>query len=302
MITPTEKLTSRLKLIERLKINLPWLNGPTRIPGTQAFVKPKNEGQPPVSETDETSKDAEQRDEKSGSFPSMERLIRESGASMPYALALGICEDQLPLLLYLTNPAPGALLITGDSGAGKTRLLRSAVYSAILMNKPDQLNFYILSDTKAEYTDLAEFEHCRKLGSLSEAPQIIDELTQIADQRKLKPADQIILIAVENIAWVAQNLNLTMLTKLHHLIKHGPRLGIWMIATFSTSEIDEVEPALLEAFRTHLIGSIKDRLLADYLGRNDNCPAPGLEKGFQFCASAEGGWLYFWICDPNGGV
>ena len=111
-----------------------------------------------------------------------------------------------------------------------------------------------------------------------------------------------ILVVIEDIAEVANNLNLTMLTRLHHLIKHGPRLGIWVLATLSSEDLEYADPALLDAFRTHLLGSIADPLAANYLGRDDHCPAPQIEKGRQFCASVEGGWLYFWICDPTGGA
>lgn len=298
MTTPAERLTSRLKVVDRLRINIPWLSSPTRSPGIQAFTK-STTGEIPANTP---GSDPLPADETPAGYPSLQDLLAESGASSPLTLVLGMCEDHLPLMLYLTNPAPGALLAVGDTGAGKTRLVRSALFSAALMNTPEQLTYTLIAADLAEYTDLAEFAHCRKLAPLSDAPSIIDELFLETEKRRLKPSEPMILVAIEDIAEVANNLNLTMLTRLHHLIKHGPRLGIWVIATLSCEDLEYADPALLDAFRTHLLGSIADPLAANYLGRDDHCPAPQIEKGRQFCASVEGGWLYFWICDPTGGA
>ena len=45
---------------------------------------------------------------------SMERVLGNERIVPAYSLVLGICEDQLPLVLDLTDPSPGSVLIAGD--------------------------------------------------------------------------------------------------------------------------------------------------------------------------------------------
>ena len=300
MNTIENRLINRLKVMERLKTNLPWMGNQVKNLGMKGISKTQTEELPPVS-TVEDRLAKESKPDGSLEISSFQSVIAENGPFAPYTIVLGMCEDGVPLTLNLDNPAPGALLITADPEAGKTRLLRSILFSAAQINSTGQVIFYISADNPHEYTDLAELDHCRKLFAHrdSEAPRIIQELFSELENRKLKTADEMIIFAVEDLTQFAQAFDDALLSKLHHLIKHGPRSGIWTFATLSSNDVDQIDPNLQEAFRTHLLGYLADTDIATYLARDVNCPAQRLVKGSQFCASVSGDWFSFWICDNS---
>jgi hypothetical protein len=303
MNTIENRLMSRLKVMERLSTKLPWMGNQVKNLGIKGMGKTQTDGLSSASLVEE-SVFVDPHPASASDFPSLQAVLGESGPFAPPSIFLGLCEDGVPLTLNLDNPAPGALLITADPEGGKTRLLRSILSSANLINTSERVIFYILAANPNEYTDLAELDHCKKLigAQAWEASKIIQELFSELENRKLKTADTIILFAIEGLFQFSQTMDADLLSKLFHLIKHGPRSGIWMIATLSSKDVDQVDPNLLEAFRTHLLGYLADAVTATYLARDVNCPAQGLVKGSQFCASVANEWFSFWICDPAGGV
>jgi hypothetical protein len=302
MNTIENRLMSRLKVMERLNTKLPWLGNQAKNLGGKRLSKIQTEELP--SDVQVAEPDVMNAPDGALEIPSLQSALADHSPLSPYTIFLGMCEDGVPLTLNLDNPAPGALLITADPEGGKTRLLRSILFSATLINSIDQVVFYILAANPHEVTDLAESEHCKKLIALREreTSAVIEELFFELENRKLKPVDSMILFAIEDLIQLAQSIGESSLGKLFHLIKHGPRSGIWTIATLSSKDVDQIDPNLLEAFRTHLLGYLEDPVTATYLARDVNCPAQGLLKGSQFCASVANDWFSFWICDPTGGV
>jgi hypothetical protein len=303
MNTIENRLMSRLRVMERLNTKLPWLGNQAKNIGIKVVSKSQTEELPADTQM-EASVASIPTQEAIQVIPSLQSVLSENGPFSPHTIFLGMCEDGVPLTLNLENPAPGALLITADPEAGKTRLLRSILSSVTLINEADQVVFYIFAANSHEYTDLAELDHCQKLIAHRdhEASRIIQELFSELETRKLRPADTMIVFAIEDLFQLAQAVEGSLLSNLIHLIKHGPRSGIWPIATLSSKDVDQIDPNLQEAFRTHLLGFLADPVTATYLARDVNCPAQGLIKGSQFCASVAGDWFSFWICDPVGGV
>jgi hypothetical protein len=303
MNTIENRLMSRLKVMERLKTNLPWLGSQAKNLGMKGLGKIQTDELPADFMVEDRVAEAPTQEDLP-EFPTLQSILEENGPLSPYTIFLGMCEDGVPLTLNLVNPAPGALLITADPESGKTRLLRSILFSATQINTADQVVFDIIATNPHEYTDLAELDHCQKLLAHRdrEASSLIQELFSELEQRKLKPAETMIIFAIEDLIQLAHAIDDALLSKLYHLIKHGPRSGIWTIAVLSSKDVDQIDPNLLEAFRTHLLGYLADPVTATYLARDVNCPAQGLVKGSQFCASVAGDWFSFWICDPAGGV
>lgn len=301
MIISEDKLKSRLKVIERFKTGLPWLGSQAhnlKLKGLRSGTRQASSTAPIQDNAlEETSLEPVQK-------ASLQGLLEAIGPVEPLSILLGASEDGLPLTLNLTNPTPGALLIAGDAESGKTRFIRSVLYSAAMINPAEQVVFHIIAANLNEYTDLAELDNCLNLFShtdLATTP-LLEELFAESEKRRLKPAKPVILLIIEDIPRLMQSLNSELTAQLYRLIKHGPRLGIWVIASVSSEDVEHAYPALLEAFRTHLIGYISDPVLAGYLARDENCPAGQLEKGSQLCAVVAGEWLIFQLYDPVGGV
>jgi hypothetical protein len=296
----TDLLTARIKLFDHVRTAFPWLTKRSiNLIGNKERSK----------NTDKIGAETAEMPEKQPSTEVLSRLpylneILHSGNSLPpFTIFLGLCDDGQHLTVDLQNPAPGSLLITGECESGKTRLVRSILSSVPIINSPAQASFYILAENINEYTDLAESENCRKLVSHQDIAgrRILQELFDECEKRQSMPGTIKLVLAIDNLCAYLNTLDTAWQSKFLRIIKHGPRTGIWTIATLPTISVERLEPAVLDAFRTHLLGSISDPVLATYLAGDSACPAGLLEKGAQFCASSANGWFSFWICDPGEG-
>lgn len=231
--------------------------------------------------------------------PTLAELLESLVEPPPYAALLGACEDGLPFLFDLTNPAPGAILVTGDAAGGKTRLLHSILHSASRMNSPEQLNFSVIARQPDEYLDLNEMEHCQAILPVEDqaVPDLIAELVEIVDTRKRNhPQDPALILVIDDLAALLPFLDEQAYARLYWLIRHGPRYQVWTLATLAAEQADQLDPRFLSAFRTRLFGFMRNERLAQRLAGDDGIATRDIEKGRQFYVPYGGEWLRFWIC------
>ncbi len=115
MLSPDERLMIGLKVLERLKPRLSnqrLRRSQKNAPGLPGQLDGGPDGGSP-SEEDETGAINPE------ALPDLQAMLLLAGPLPPYSLILGACDDGLPFLLDLANPAPGALMIAADAGAGK---------------------------------------------------------------------------------------------------------------------------------------------------------------------------------------
>jgi len=240
--------------------------------------------------------------------PTLAGLLEGLTEPSPYACLLGACEDGLPFLFDLTNPAPGALLVTGDAAGGKTRLLHSLLHSACRMNSPEQLNFNVVARQPDEYLDLNETEHCQSILPVEEpaVAHLIAELVDTVETRKRNhPQDPAMILVIDDLATLISFLDEQTYARLYGLIRHGPRYQVWTLAALPAEQAAQLDPRFLSAFRTRLFGYMHDERLAQRLAGDDNLATRDLEQGRQLYVPYGGEWLRFWICkvdrtDPGG--
>ncbi len=156
-----------------------------------------------------------------------------------HAALLGSCDDSLPFLLDLANPAPGALLITSDSGGGKTALIRSILSSASQMNPPERVSFDLIAAQPDEYQSIESTPHCRSILPVEDrgVGELIGRLIRLAEKRKKTgPVDPAILLAIDDLASLLPFLSEEAFSSLYWLIRHGPRYMIWTIAALPSAQ------------------------------------------------------------------
>ena len=135
--------------------------------------------------------------------PTLAELLESLPEPPPYAALLGACEDGLPFLFDLTNPAPGAILVTGDAAGGKTGLLHSILHSACRMNTPEQLIFNVIASQPEEYLDLDPLEHCQAILPVEE-PAVADLIAELVDtvetRKRNHPQDPAMILVIDDLA------------------------------------------------------------------------------------------------------
>jgi hypothetical protein len=241
--------------------------------------------------------------------PKLAELLESLTDPPPYAALLGACEDGLPFLFDLTNPAPGAVLVTGDAGGGKTRLLHSILHSACRMNTPEQLIFNVIASQPEEYLDLDPTEHCQAILPVEEpaVADLIADLVETVETRKRNhPQDPAMILVIDDLAALLTFLDEQAYARLYWLIRHGPRYQVWTLATLPAMQAGGLDSRFLSAFRTRLFGYMHDERLAQRLAGDDGIATRDIERGRQFYVPYGGEWLRFWICKveetPPGGV
>jgi hypothetical protein len=235
-------------------------------------------------------------------IPSLDDIIERTGEFAPGSVILGICEDGLPFVLDLANPAPGALLAAGDEGSGKTHFLQSVLESARLLNSPEEVAFSLILSDPQEYLAISKADHCMHCLPADDesAGEIIQELTELAEQRRHGyTGGPTYLLGIDDLEDCLHNLDEQDFSRLYWLIRHGPRSRIWTIATLRPDNSDLIDPRFLTAFRTRIIGQMKDHNLAGYLAGDEEMDCHDLEAGIQFLLPFGGAWLPIWICDPQ---
>jgi hypothetical protein len=207
----------------------------------------------------------------------------------------------VPLHLDLTNPAAGSLLICGDPGSGKSRLLRAILASAAMLNTPDQVSYYLLARKPEEFTDLAEPDHCQAVqaSDKAEAGELIKELLEEIEIRKRGVPGPALILGIDDLANLLRTLDDSGFSDLYRLVRHGPRAQVWTIAALSTRYLQWIDRRMLEAFRTHLLGSTANPTDANRLAGNLDEFLQSLSAGQQFGVCFRGEWVKFWICEPE---
>lgn len=228
--------------------------------------------------------------------PTLPGVLKELGPLPHAALFLGIAEDSLPVLLNLADPVPGPVLITGDSGSGKTRLLQLIARAASLLHGPDDLRFAVIAEQPEEWDELSSSPNCEGILSFLEplTANYIGSLVNWAHTNK--NAREFVLLLIDGLEGVEADTSLHQ--SLRWLLLRGPARRIWPIVTLKATRASAVTQ-WLPSFRTRLCGHVaSDRDLTPITGAS-GASFDGLEPGAQFAMREGKLWLPFRLPSPE---
>jgi len=300
MITPDERLVAGLKALDRL-----WPVLDKARLNLQTTLRPAHTRQ--QADSSATTQPADQDvslspETVSQSVPSLPVLLQQIGGLPEYALLLGVCGDGLPFVLDLTNPAPGSILIAGDRHPDSLQLLDAMLVSAGILNRASKVNYDLLYEAGALSLQACSLANCNQVFDISDASaaERICSLAALVEQRRrTTPRGPVLILAIEDLAALARQLNEDDFAKLFWLVKHGPRARVWVIANLYAEDAEQIDERLLAAFRTRLIGATHDPLLAAYLAGDDQIETANLQPGRQYGVPFGEDWLTIWVCEPD---
>ena len=215
------------------------------------------------------------------------------------AVILGICDDGLPLALDLSDSAPGAVLAIGDVREEQIGLLRTAVASVCSRNSPRGAQFLVFSHQPESWqtwiTQNGFNRHCIAIENAQEdfLRERILQLVDWAEQRRLgQRVGPPVLLVIDTLVFLPR-LEYEIRFNLDWLIKEGPQVKIWTIATISTELASSLGDRMLRSFQSRILGCTKEPGIYSRLVGLDEAQAGWLTQPGSFTVQVGGNWLKF---------
>jgi hypothetical protein len=200
-------------------------------------------------------------------LPSLSDVLRSYQAVPAYSLLLGIGDDNIPLMLDLTEPGAGSFLVVSDSKEIDKRILNSILASGYKQNTQYELSIHLISQDDQLRSSSSGQVQVRNVFSPDDPATavLIEEVCDLLDKRQDDRIQlPVQLLVLDRITELLAGLSLTAQNHLLRLIKHGPFWGIWVIGTMTTFQLDEPYYEVIESFPSRIAGMIKDDGYARY--------------------------------------
>ncbi len=230
--------------------------------------------------------------------PTLQAVLKDLSPLPQYTVFLGICEDGLPLLMNLSNPSAGSILVIGDQAFANKSLVRSLLASMIALIPPDQAQITLVSPGLAGCEVITRDESgFPTLGSRpEEVSDLIWKYTALTEERlyghRHGPVKVLVIDGLESLIL---HLDQAGLEHLDWLVLHGPRCGVWVVASQDLERVKFFDDHLVHAFGTRLLGPIGSPQLATYLSGTQPEVLASLIPGVQFCVVMEEEVVKFWL-------
>jgi hypothetical protein len=193
---------------------------------------------------------------KRAAAPSLYKILDAYGAFPPFSLVIGLSKNGLPFMLDLDNPKSGSILVVGETGSGKTQLLKVVSNSACLLNNPQDVSLYVISNKASDYTGLLNYPHCQALLAPYDraAGEMVIELASIAEQRRTgRELGSMMLLIIDDLSSISRILSdYSVYLNLKTLVSRGPKSGIWPIISINPNDVLEEKGQFLRIFGTYI--------------------------------------------------
>jgi hypothetical protein len=223
--------------------------------------------------------------------PSLDEVLDQIGPLPKKSLFFGQADDELPVLLDLSNPLPGPVLIAGDPGAGKTNLLRIIARFVVSTHRPQEIQYGVITSCPHEWEDLSDVPHCIGIFPVNEESSVNFTQALALWVSRSKMNGQAVLFMIDGLdQFACQN---HAVDDLHKILLHGPSRQIWPILTINPNQSEDAR-AWLKYFRTWVFGFTRQvDAIDDSEDRSMNFES--LSKGTEFTLKENAHWRKFRI-------
>lgn len=227
------------------------------------------------------------------SWPSLSAALDNFIPLPREALFLGVADDRLPVLLNLLDPLPGAVLVVGDQGSGKTSFLQVVARGVEQIHEAQSLQYGVITRHPEEWKGLGHTPHCVDIfpAYKNNAQDFISSLTNWAHANR--GDRQSVLLMIDDLACIS-DLDFEARQNLRWLLLRGPSRRVWPIVTLNPGKVEEVI-AWLDLFHTRLFGRLENSRDAQRLAGIHLKAFGELTPGREFLLREGDDWLKFWL-------
>src|SRR6266498_5075781 len=225
-------------------------------------------------------------------LPSLSEVLAEFHPMPSEAMFMGVASDGFPVLLNLHDPMPGPILISGDAGSGKTRLLQIIASAVGQMHRSEDVQFGVLTSHPDEWNGLDEIPNNVGVFPLyhQSAEDFILSLASWAHGNKT--SQQSVILLLDDLE-AATNLDFDAKQNLRWLLLRGPARRVWPIITLNPNRMDNIS-AWLDAFHTRIFAPIQSQSQIRQLDA-EQADLDSLTIGSQFALKEGDHWIKFWV-------
>ncbi len=224
-------------------------------------------------------------------LPKLSEVLAEISPLPRGSTFLGMANDGLPVLLNLLDPRPGPLLIAGDRGSGKTKLLQVVSQSIAHVPASYNIRYVVLTNYPDEWRT-TQFCNCEGVLSMTD-PASAGYLAKLAKWAHAGQSDpQIFVLLIDDFETL---LSLNEIRQyMRWLLLRGPSHQVWPFITLNSERVESLA-SWLGGFRTRLFGHIEDSQTSRILAGTSESHFKDLLLGSQFSMKEGESWLPFWI-------
>lgn len=208
-----------------------------------------------------------------------------------YSIFLGLCDDGVPLVLDLTDSNAGSFLIAGDDDASNFKVLSGLLTATFCFNSQSEVNIHLISLQSDDFPNLLKSPHlnlCLNPQQI-ETTIAIEELVNLGFQRA--EGESLIpfhLVAVDGLDILIQNVDRKTVNLISWLVKNGPKVGIFVMATITTDRIKPQFLPTLDDFQSKILNAIADPEMARYISGMMEFNLPDLNPGMEAVVISDG--------------
>lgn len=222
----------------------------------------------------------------------LDKVLAELGPLPNEALLLGVATDGLPILLNLHDPVPGPILVLGDSGSGKTDLLKGVAKGIYKTHSSQEVQFVVVTNNTKEWSDVPDKSNLAALLDIEDPASSEIILSLAAWAHGNKSSRQAIVFMIDDISNFSK-MDTDTQQNLRWLLLRGPSRRVWPIATGEAKKVLEMQ-SFTEAFATRLYGHTKSQDEQRQLGVLQS-ELHDLVPGIEFKLKEGDKWTRFWI-------
>ncbi|MBL7200654.1 MAG: DNA translocase FtsK [Anaerolineae bacterium] len=187
------------------------------------------------------------------------QLCRRLTEVPPVTALLGVDEEAVPVLLRLPSPDVAHVLISGNTGSGKTVLARTMALSLAMYNAPRQVQLVFIDPKQRGFAPLAQLPHLLTppVSHDGRAAIVLSRLTEEMERRDQCGCDTPrIVVFIDELADLMMSGGRAIAAPLTRLAQRGREAGIHLVACTQRPTAAVIGGLVKSNFPVRVVGSV----------------------------------------------